>query len=142
MAEAEVVTFYNWLGNDHTGRSYPSNQVILISGGNSVIASDGSKVRQPVVEVRFHNGRADVSNPEAIEKLRKMIQESAMRGQPSSLSESVEEFYSHTLTAEQKARRANMVTQQVTGENFELREENARLRKMLEDKGGKSGRAA
>lgn len=128
--EQESVTFYSWLGADENGRNIPSSQIIHISGGQANRASNGDKIRVPVKEARFHNGTCTTSDPEKIEELRRLCK---IPG--TGLTEDREEFYARTMTPQQAARRARVLTAQTMDKNEELLRENKKLRDMLENQG-------
>ena len=136
----EVATFFSWMGveaqtpENRNPRSYPSSQIIHISGGERVITSDGGRALAPLKEAKFHNGILQTDDPEIIAGLRKMIQSSARRGQQCNISEDREEYYLHTMTRDQVARRATALNEVTKQQLREAYKENDRLRTLLEEK--------
>jgi len=128
--EVQAVVFYGWLGTDEKGRAYPTSQIIRISGGESRKTDDGGRVRVPVKEARFHNGRFETSDPEIIKELRRKA-----KLQGSGITESPEVFYSMTMSAEQQLKRQAVIGNEKAAQVESLTEENNRLRRMLEEKG-------
>jgi hypothetical protein len=130
VAEPETATFYSWMGADEKGRAFPSGQVIHISGGTNVKSDDGKRIGTAVVEAHFNKGVCSTSNPEIIAELRRL-----MATENSGITEDKEEFYAHTMTAEQKMKRGAVIGKQQEQKLEEVTQENNRLRALLEDKG-------
>ena len=128
--EQEAVTFYSWLGADENGRKIPSSQIIHISGGESHRASDGSKIRVPVKEARFHHGVCNTSDEETIKELRRLCKVAG-----TGITEDKEEFYANTMTPQQAMRRQAVIGRQNAEKLDEALEENKKLRKRLEEMG-------
>jgi len=122
--QPESRTFYHWIDK------YPSSEIIGVKGGVSRLASDGSKVREPVLEARFHNGVLTTSDPDVIAAMEKL-----MRSSPG-YTEDREEYYSHVLTADETKRRLANQNSELRAENEQNKEEIGRLRAMLEERGG------
>jgi hypothetical protein len=134
MSEAAVavapVTFFSWGGwDDHKKKMYPSSMVINISGGETRVANDGSKVRNPNKTAAFHNGTFTTDDPEIIAAIRKL---SSQPG--SNITEDREVYYQNVMGGEEKAKRAQNLLRQKDEVIEETKRENSRLKQLLEQK--------
>lgn len=138
MAEqgVEEVVFYSWIGwDDKEKRAFPSQTTHNISGGQVLVAKDGTRVNTPLKEARFHNGICRTSDPEIIEKLR------AVSGREQ-ITEDKEKYYDNVLTANQRAQREKALNSGLRDRVQTLEEElqqslaeTSRLRDQLESQG-------
>lgn len=123
--EPETATFYCWVGNT------PSSQIIHISGGERKVDRGGEIIRTVDKNAQFHNGMFSTADPEVITVLRNMCKPG------SGITEDREVFYGATMTKEQQVRRSAAKASQLEGELSKEKEENSRLRKLLEKQGGR-----
>lgn len=135
-AVATEVTFYNWLGRDSKGRAHATCQVIHISGGTRYKTDGGKMVGEPVVEARFANGICTTDNPEIIKELRRLAKDGA-----TSITEDHGLYLSKIMTAEERLNRGLIRDEKATAaakaETESVKQENTRLRKLLEKQGVK-----
>jgi hypothetical protein len=125
VQEQEAVTFYCWVGNT------PSSQIIHISGGERKVDRGGEIIRTVDKNAQFHNGMFSTTDPEVITILRNMCKPG------SGITEDREVFYSATMNKDQQVRRAAAKASQLEGDLAKEKEENSRLRKLLEKSGGR-----
>jgi hypothetical protein len=124
VQEQESVTFFSWMGNT------PSSQVIHLWGGERKMDGGGNVVKTADVFADFHNGMFTTTDPEKIRILRGM----ARRG---GITEDRDLFYRMTMSKDQALKHAANKTAQLEGELAKDKEEISRLRKLLEQRGGR-----
>jgi hypothetical protein len=122
----EAVTFYHWLGLKPDGSSYPSSEILHVSGGERVMGSNGAPIKTPMKEARFHNGIFQTEDPETIACLRRMC---AKNG--AGYTESYEEYLSHVMTPAERLKRQANQGLVAAAEAKEVLAENSRLKQKL-----------
>ncbi len=125
MQEPETATFYSWVGTT------PSSQIIHMYGGERKVDSTGQIIRTVDVNAQFHNGMFSTSDPESIRILRNMAKPG------NGITEDREVFYNATMSKDQQVRRSAAKASQLEGDLAKEKEENSRLRKLLEKSGGR-----
>lgn len=130
--EQEDVTYFHWAGQDSKGRAMPSGEIIHISGGEKRISADGQAIIMPETFVQFHNGMITTSDPRIVAFLDKKCQDGG-----NCITKDREEYYAHTMTAEQRLRREGVLAVKKDEEIAEQKREISRLKEQLERAGGK-----
>jgi hypothetical protein len=132
----EPVTFYHYLGLKPDGSSYPSSEIIHVSGGERIMGSNGAPIKTPMKEARFHNGVFQTDDPEVIACLRKFCSKAG-----AGYTENYEEYLVHVMTpAERLKRQANQGIV-AAAERDKILEENSRLKAKLAEVQKKQGRS-
>lgn len=126
QVERDPVTFFSYIGRT------PSSQIIHISGGGRQVDSTGEIIRTPDKYAKFHNGIHQTSDEETIVMLRRL---SSRPG--SGITEDREVFYANTMNDKEMNRRQSNLVKHLEAENATFKEENSRLRRLLEERGGK-----
>jgi hypothetical protein len=131
----EPVTFYHYLGLKPDGSSYPSSEIVHVSGGERMMGANGSPMKSPMKEARFHNGIFQTDDPETIAMLRKFCSRPG-----AGYTESYEEYLSHVQTPAERLKRQAGQASVAAAQNVEVLAENSRLRAKLAELEKKQGR--
>jgi hypothetical protein len=121
----QSVTFYHWLGIRPDKSSYPSSEIVHISGGERIMSSNGP-VKAPMKEARFHNGAFATEDPEIIAVLRGFCEKPG-----SGYTENYEEYLGHVLKPEEQLKRQASLGRAAAEENAQVLQENSRLKAKL-----------
>lgn len=138
--ERPEVVFYAWV--DAGNQSMPSSMTMRISGGQKQRDTNGNILSVGYKEVRFNSGMLRTSDPETIEVIRKAIKGGE------TITEDQEFYLANVEPAELRgkrlARKSSQLTAELESKDGEIRDKNKeieRLRKLLDDRQSKPGKA-